>query len=75
MLHLSFIQRPASRDVNCGASLKTVKNSRKRPVIQARPRLAKKKFPEKGHKSQLPGIAVGLRILNNIVNVLLLPSE
>jgi hypothetical protein len=40
-----------------------------------RPRLAKKKFPEKGHKSQLPGIAVGLRILNNIVNVLLLPSE
>ncbi len=40
ILILSFIQRPASRDVNCGASLKTVKNSRKRPVIQARPRLA-----------------------------------
>ena len=52
MLHLSFIQRPASRDVNCGAYLKTVKNSRKRPVIQARPRLAKKKFPVRRKKSQ-----------------------
>ena len=52
MLHLSFIQRPASRDVNCVASLKTVKNSRKHPVIQTRPRLAKKKFPVRRKKSQ-----------------------
>ena len=63
MLHLSFIQRPASRDVNCGASLKTVKNSRKRPVIQARPRLAKKKFPVRSQKASIPGIAAFLRIL------------
>ena len=64
MLHLSFIQRPASRDVNCGAYLKTVKNSRKRPVIQARPRLAKKKFPVRSQKGDLPGITSSLSDLN-----------
>ena len=51
ILHLSFIQRPASR-YQLLNRLKTVKNSRKHPVIQVRPRLAKKKFPVRRKKSQ-----------------------